>query len=79
MFVILGTLALGIFAEGSSHIWDLSVTIIEATLSGVLAGNAAVNDLNALREDMDDETKKTHYGIFVLSAPRPVFRAVLIL
>ena len=79
MFVLLGTLALGIFAEGSSHIWALSASIIGATLYGILAGNAAMNDLSALREDMDDETKKTNYGISVLSAPLPVFRAVLIL
>jgi hypothetical protein len=79
MFVLLGTLALGIFAEGNSHIWALSASIIGATLYGILGGNAAINDLSALREDMDDETKKTNYGISVLSAPLPVFRAVLIL
>ena len=79
MFVLLGTLALGVFADGNAHIWALSATIIGATLYGILAGNAAINDLSALREDMDDETKKRNYGISVLSAPLPVFRAILII
>ena len=79
MFVLLGTLALGVFADGNEHIWALSVTIIGATLYGILAGNAAINDISALREDMDDETKKTNYGISILSAPLPVFRALTII
>ena len=77
MFVLLGTLALGIFAEGNAHIWALSVTIIGATLYGILAGNTALNDMAALREDMDEETKNTNYGVSVLSAPLPVFRVIL--
>ena len=77
MFVLLGTLALGIFAEGNAHIWALSVTILGATLYGILAGNTALNDMAALREDMDEETKNTNYGVSVLSAPPPVFRVIL--
>ena len=57
MFVLLGTLALGVFAEGNAHIWALSATIIGATLYGILAGNTSLNDMAALREDMDEETK----------------------
>ena len=79
MFVLLGTLALGVFAEGNAHIWALSATIIGAALYGMLAGNTALNDLAALREDMDEETKNTNYGVSVLSAPLPVFRVILLL
>ena len=55
----------------------LSVTILGATLYGILAGNTALNDMAALREDMDEETKNTNYGVSVLSAPLPVFRVIL--
>ena len=75
MLVLLGTLALCIFAEGNAHIWPLSVG---ATLYGILAGNTAINDMDALRKDMDEETKNTNYGISVQSAPLPVFRVILI-
>ena len=54
MLVLLGTLAICIFAEDNAHIWPLSVTIIGATLYGILAGNTALNDLAALRVDMDE-------------------------
>ena len=56
MLILLGTLALCIFASGNAHIWPLSITIIGATLYGILAGNTAINDLDALREDMDADT-----------------------
>ena len=79
MFVLLGTLALGVFAEGNAHIWALSATIIGAAIYGMLAGNTALNDMSALREDMDEETKNTNYGVSVLSAPLPVFRVILLL
>ena len=79
MFVLLGTLALGVFADGKVHTWALSTTIIGATLYRILAVNPAINDLSPLREDMDDETKKNNYGISVLSAPLPIFRAILII
>ena len=85
MFVLLGTLALGVFAEisnsflGNVHIWALSATIIGAALYGMLAGNTALNDMAALRDDMDEETKNTNYGVSVLSAPLPVFRVILLL
>ncbi len=78
MLVLLGTLALCIFASGNAHIWPLSITIIGATVYGILAGNTAINDMDALRKDMDDETKKTNYGVSVMSAPLPVFRVILI-
>ena len=79
MFVLLGTLALGIFAEGNVHIWAVSATIIGATLYGMLAGNTALNDMAALREDMDEATKNTNYGVSVQSAPIPVFRVILLI
>ena len=78
MLVLLGTLTLCIFASGNAHIWPLSITIIGATLYGILAGNTAINDMDALRKDMDDETKNTNYGVSVMSAPLPVFRVILI-
>ena len=77
MFVLLGTLALCVFVEGNSHIWALSATIIGTSLYGMLAGNTALNDMAALREDMDEETKNTNYGVTVQSAPLPVFRIIL--
>ena len=64
MLVLLGTLALCIFASGNAHIWPLSITIIGATLYGILAGNTAINDMDALRKDMDDETKNTKLWSF---------------
>ena len=78
MLILLGTLALSIFASGNAHIWPLSITIIGAALYGILAGNTAINDMDALRKDMDEETKNTNYGVSVLSAPLPVFRVILI-
>ena len=78
MLVLLGTLALCIFVDGDAHIWPLSVTIVGAALYGILAGNTAINDMDALRKDMDEETKNTNYGISVMSAPLPVFRIILI-
>ncbi len=77
--LLLGTLALGIFAEGNVHIWAVSATIIGATLYGMLAGNTALNDMAALREDMDEATKNTNYGVSVQSAPIPVFRVILLI
>ena len=34
--------------------------------------------MDALRKDMDEETKNTNYGVSVMSAPLPVFRVILI-
>ena len=33
----------------------------------------------ALREDMDEATKNTNYGVSVQSAPIPVFRVILLI
>ena len=77
MFVLLGTLAVHVFAQGAAHIWVLSASIVGAALYGVLAGNAAMKDIQALREDMDEETRDSNYGKSVLAQPFPVFRGLL--
>tara|TARA_B100001750_G_C15105459_1_gene397510 strand:- start:148 stop:312 length:165 start_codon:yes stop_codon:yes gene_type:complete len=43
----------------------------------VLAGNAAMKDIQALREDMDEEIRDSNYGKSVLATPFPVFRGLL--
>ena len=40
----------------------------------MLAGNAAMKDIQSLREDMDEETRDSNYGESVLATPFPVFR-----
>ncbi|MCV2871038.1 hypothetical protein OEZ71_01885 [Defluviimonas sp. WL0050] len=40
----------------------LLMLVIATTAYGVLAGGTSLDDLIALRDDMDDEMKATHYG-----------------
>ena len=40
----------------------LTMLVITLTAYGILAGGVALDDLNALRADMDDETAGTTYG-----------------
>jgi len=40
----------------------LTMLAIIAGTYGILAGGVALDDINALREDMDDEMKATHLG-----------------
>ena len=45
-----------------SYSAPLLVLVIATTAYGVLAGGTALDDLIALRDDMDDEMKASHYG-----------------
>lgn len=40
----------------------LAMLVIATTAYGILAGNVALDDIIALRDDMDDDTAATAYG-----------------
>lgn len=47
-------------ADGYSA--PLAMIIVALTAYGILAGAAAMNDLSALRDDLDEETRSSNYG-----------------
>ena len=61
VFAQLGIAALLCFAQ-SIPVLPMIVITIAVTLFGMLGGNAALDDVAALREDMDTPTAETAYG-----------------
>ena len=54
------TAIIGFGAEGIDFV--LAAAVITVTLFGILAGGTALNDISALRSDMDEATGTSHYG-----------------
>ena len=61
MFVFVGIAAVIEFGDGG-YSAPLTTLIIAITAFGILAGGVALNDIEALRSDLDEETKATAYG-----------------
>lgn len=40
----------------------LATAVVPVTLFGILEGGTALNDISALRLDMDERTANSHYG-----------------
>ncbi len=54
----------------------LTMLVIAITAYGILAGGAALDDLIALREDMDDEMAASAYGKSVLARNVPMLKNI---
>lgn len=52
---------------GGGYSAPLTMIVIAITAYGILAGGTALDDLNALKDDMDDEMGATKYGGVVKS------------
>ena len=61
MFVFVGV-AVMIELGSGGYSAPLTMLAIGATAYGVLAGGSALDDMTALRDDMDDATAATNYG-----------------
>ena len=64
IFTLFGISAVIHLGDGS-YSAPLTVLIVAATLYGILAGGVAIDDIMALRDDMDDATAETAYGKLV--------------
>lgn len=74
LFVLLGIGAALHF--GDSYSAPLLVLAIAITAYGILAGGVALDDIIALREDMDDEVAKTAYGRGVKARNIPMLKMI---
>jgi hypothetical protein len=54
----------------------LTMLVIGATAYGILAGGSALDDLNNLRQDMDEATAQTAYGKGALSRNIPALKMI---
>ena len=61
---IFGLVALAGLAGFSSGAADIALGLLAVTVAayGILGGGAALDDISALREDMDEATGTSHYG-----------------
>ena len=54
----------------------LFVLTVAVTVYGILAGGVALDDIIALRDDMDDETAATTYGATVRARNIPMLKMI---
>jgi len=61
---LIGQVALaGLIGFGVEGIeFALAAAVVAITLFGILAGGTALEDISALRSDMDEQTASSHYG-----------------
>jgi len=64
IFTLLGIAAATHFGDGA-YSAPLTVLTIAATLYGILAGGVALDDIMALRDDLDEAAANTTYGKLV--------------
>lgn len=70
MFVLLGVAAILAFMPDAFSL-PLLMIVIAITAYGVLAGGTALDDLIAMRDDMDEEMAATAYGTQVKARNLP--------
>jgi hypothetical protein len=75
-FLLLGTVAIILFANTAGAELAIAVLVVGAGLYGILGGDRALSNLTALRADMDKEDRDTNWGKSLQAAPLPVFRAI---
>jgi hypothetical protein len=75
-FLLLGTVAIILFANTAGAELAIAVLVVGAGLYGILGGDRALSNLTALRTDMDKEGRDTNWGKSLQSAPLTVFRAL---
>ncbi|MGI9394159.1 MAG: hypothetical protein ACR2OY_05890 [Boseongicola sp.] len=64
VFTLLGIAAVVHFGDGS-YSAPLTVLTVVAALYGILAGGVALDDIMALRDDLDEASAATSYGNLV--------------
>lgn len=75
MFVFVGV-AVGIELGGGGYSAPLTMLAIGAVAYGVLAGGSALDDMTALRDDMDEATAATNYGKTVGARNIPMLKKI---
>jgi hypothetical protein len=75
-FLLLGTVAIILFANTAGAELAIAVLVVGAGLYAILGGDRALSNLTALRADMDKEGRDTNWGKSLQAAPLPVFRAI---
>ncbi|MDJ1017111.1 MAG: hypothetical protein QNJ35_11415 [Paracoccaceae bacterium] len=75
IFTFLGVAALIHFGPGGFSL-TLAILVIATTAYGVLAGGVALDDIIALRDDMDDETRASAYGQIVSDRNIPTLKMI---
>ncbi len=73
IFTMLG-IAAAIHFAGGAYSAPLMALTIAATLYGILAGGVALDDIMALRDDMDDDTASSNYGKLVSGRNIPALK-----
>ena len=75
-FLLLGTVAIILFANTAGAELAIAVLVVGAGLLGILGGDRALSNLTALRTDMDKEGRDTNWGKSLQSAPLTVCRGL---
>lgn len=76
MFVYLGLAGILAFSQSDQIGLVVQVIAIAAAIYAVLAGDSALKDIANLRDDMDDTTKASNYGMGALKTPYFAFRMI---
>ena len=75
-FLLLGTVAIILFANTAGAELAIAVLVVGTGLYAILGGDRALSNLTALRADMDKEDRDTNWGKSLQAAPLTVFRAI---
>ncbi|WP_425043486.1 hypothetical protein [Primorskyibacter sp. S87] len=66
VFALAGLAAIISFAPGKAGMM-LAALVVATTAFGILAGSASLNDIDCLRQDIDETTAQTNYGRSAMS------------
>lgn len=75
LLIFLGVAAIEAFAPGGFSL-PLAILTITVTVFGILAGNTCLDDIIALREDMNAEMAATAYGAGVKTRNIPMLKMI---
>lgn len=75
LFTFLG-IGFALHIGDDSYSAPLLVLSLTITAYGILAGGTALDDLNALKNDLDDEMASTNYGTLVSNRDIPMLKMI---
>ena len=61
---------------GGGYSTPLTMMVLATTVYGALASNAALDDLDHLRKDLDDAAKASHYGQGITARNVPMLKVI---
>ena len=75
LFTMLGIAAIIEFGPGG-YSAPLATLVVAVTLYGILAGGVALDDINNLRQDLDEDTANTAYGRGLMARNIPLLKMI---